>query len=428
MDLKRELGFVQATSLGIGGILGAGIFVLSGVAISQAGPSAIVSFAIGALLSLFIGFSYMALSKAYPGEGGAYHYAKQSRGPHYGYITGWIYFGAWIIASGYVTLGFGEYVKSLTGFPAVPTGILLIVLLTSMNLMGVKLSGRLQTWLVVIELILLTIVIAVSFGKINFAHLQPFMPNGTSAMLAASLLGFLSLTGWDVIAVASKEIRNAERNVPLSIITSILVVTVIYLGLLYVMVGIFSYDTYTNTAAPVVLAVSEVFGSQISVVLIALIVSIALAATTNSFIMVTSRTLFSLSEDGGLPAFLRKVNKNGVPWVSILLVNAMKISVLILGNLHLFAQGTGFLYLVSFILTLLCLPPFNRKFKIKVGAFSMAATVISVLVAVSVLIHDGKEGVLYGVLWTFAGIVIYVLQRRRTAQAQALVENEYLKR
>lgn len=408
MKLQRELGFVQATSLGIGGILGAGIFVLSGVAISETGPSAIVSFAIGALLSLMIGFSYIELSKAFPGQGGAFHYAINSRGRGYGFFTGWIYFGAWIIASGYVTLGFGEYVKTLTNLPAVPTGIFLIILLTGMNLLGVKVSGRFQTILVVSEIFLLTIVILVSFSKIDISNLHPFMPFGIKPILAASLLGFLSLTGWDVIAVASREIKNANRNVPLSIIASIAIVTIVYLGLIYIMVGLYPFNAYHNSGAPVILAVSKVFGKNISVIMIALIVSIALAATTNSFIMVTSRTLFSLSEHGGLPKFLRKTNIKGVPWVSILVVNLMKIIVLIFGDLNLFAQGTGFLYLVSFILTLFCLPPFNRNFKTNIKGFSKVATITSVLIAIGVLINDSMNGVIYGVIWIFTGILLYL--------------------
>lgn len=409
MNLKRELGFIQSTSLGIGGILGAGIFVLSGVAISEAGPAAIISFAIGALLSLLIGFSYMALSKAYPGQGGAYHYAIQSYGKGFGFFTGWIYFGAWIIASGYVTLGFGEYVKNLTGLPAIPTGILLIVLLSIMNLMGVKVSGRVQTILICTELVLLVAVILISLGKVHFGNLHPFLPHGFNPMLGASLLGFLSLTGWDVIAVASKEIKNARKNVPLSIVTSIGIVTVIYLALIYVMVGIFPSDQYANTAAPVVMAVSKVFGSQIAIVLVALIVSVALAATANSFIMVTSRTLFALSEDGGLPKVLRKTNSKNVPWVSIVLVNLMKVFVLLLGNLSIFAQGTGFLYLASFILTLICLPPFNRKFHLKIGTFTQVATVLGVLVSVGVLINDGLTGVIYGIAWVIVGLSLYMI-------------------
>ncbi|AEJ43730.1 amino acid permease-associated region [Alicyclobacillus acidocaldarius subsp. acidocaldarius Tc-4-1] len=407
MSFKRELGLLSATSLGIGGILGAGIFVLSGVAISEAGPAAILSFVIGALLSLMIGFSYITLSKAFPGEGGAYYYAAKSYSHRYSFLTGWIYFGAWIIASGYVTLGFGEYVHSMTGLPAIPVGVALIVVLTGMNLLGVKISGWFQTALIVAELVLLVLVFGAGLPHINIGNFHPILPNGLHPMLSASLLGFLSLTGWDVIAVASKEIKNANKNVPLSIFASIMVVSVVYIALVFVMVGLYPYQSYTGNAAPVVMAVSKVFGNHISTILVGCIVSIALVATTNSFIMVTSRTLHALSSNTGFPRFLSWTSNIGVPWVSILVVNLLKTIVLILGNLGLYTGGTGFLYLVSFILTLLCLPPFNRSFPIRVKRIYQILTVLSVLLSLFVLVNNTKEGTIYGVLWVLIGLVLY---------------------
>ncbi|MED4322210.1 MULTISPECIES: APC family permease [Heyndrickxia] len=412
MGFKKELGLFTAISLGIGGILGAGIFVLSGVAISQAGPAALLSFLIGATLSLMIGFAYVELSKAYPGQGGAYDYARLSRGPNYGFFTGWIYLGAWVIASGYVTLGFGEYMSELTGFPAVPIGILLIVVLAIMNLLGVRISSAFQLGLIVSELILLFIVIAISFAKVDFSNLTPFVPNGPFAVISASLLGFLSLTGWDVIAVASKEIKNAGRNVPLAIFISIITVSIIYIGLIFVMTGILPYQAYENEAAPVVVAVSKVLGNRLSTIIIALIVSIALAATANAFIMVTSRTLYSLSEEGHVPKIFSKINARGVPWVSVIAVNLLKIGVLIFGNLYLYAQGTGFLYLSSFILTLLCLPPFNKNYKRKISLIRKLIIVFSVLLSAFVLVNNSTEGIIYGFVWMIIGCIAFFLTKK----------------
>src|SRR5579864_5104842 len=154
-QLPRVLNLREAVALGIGGTIGGGIFVLVGTAIGRAGPGALLSFALAFLVSLLIALPYAELACRYPLAGGGYAFAKALLGPHWGFLMGWGYWGAYIFVSGYVTLGFGGYLHALTGLPAVPGALALIGLCTAINLAGIRLSGLVQSLVIGLAIIAL---------------------------------------------------------------------------------------------------------------------------------------------------------------------------------------------------------------------------------------------------------------------------------
>src|SRR6266516_2746714 len=136
--LRRVLNLREAVALGIGGTIGGGIFVLVGTAIGQAGPGAVLSFALAFLASLLIALPYAELACRYPLAGGGYAFARAVLGRHWGFFMGWDYWGAYLFISGYVTLGFGSYLNSLLGIPPQVGALGLIAFCTIINLLGVK--------------------------------------------------------------------------------------------------------------------------------------------------------------------------------------------------------------------------------------------------------------------------------------------------
>src|SRR5579864_3968105 len=144
-QLRRVLSLREAVALGVGGTIGGGIFVLVGAAAERAGPGALLAFVFAFGLSLLIALPYAELACRYPLAGGGYAFARALLGPHWGFLMGWGYWGAYIFISGYVTLGFGGYLHALTGLPPVPGALALIGICTIINLVGVRLSGLVQS-------------------------------------------------------------------------------------------------------------------------------------------------------------------------------------------------------------------------------------------------------------------------------------------
>src|SRR6266446_6096814 len=148
--LRRVLTLREAVALGVGGTIGGGIFVLVGAAAGRAGPGALLAFVLAFGVSLLIALPYAELACRYPLAGGGYAFAKAVRGRHWGFLMGWDYWGAYLFISGYVTLGFGSYLHSLLGVPALVGALGLIAFCTIINLLGVKLSGRVQSFIVLL--------------------------------------------------------------------------------------------------------------------------------------------------------------------------------------------------------------------------------------------------------------------------------------
>ena len=143
-NLRRELGLREAIAIGVGGTIGGGIFVLVGAAAGAAGPAALVAFLLGFAASLVIALPYAELACRVPLAGGGYAFARVALGPSWGFVMGWIYWGAYLALSGYVTIGFGGYLASITGLPVPIGAVALVAACTVLNLFRVKVSGQLQ--------------------------------------------------------------------------------------------------------------------------------------------------------------------------------------------------------------------------------------------------------------------------------------------
>ncbi|WP_425800623.1 APC family permease [Desulfitobacterium sp. Sab5] len=284
MKLDRTLGWKEATSLGIGAMIGAGIFVLSGVAAGKAGPAVIIAFILAALLAILLGLCYAELASRYPRAGGSYEYICETMGSLIGTIIGWAYFGAWLAASSFVSQGFGHYLNVLTGAPPVLSAVLLLLGLGILNILGIRFSGKLQVGIVCTVIVVLIGFFIIGIKHVNYAYYQPFSPNGFSGILQATLVGFLSIVGWDAIVASGEEIRDPRKTIPFAIISSITIVLLLYLGLLFVSIGVVPWQELGTSDVPVALA-SQKFLGDLGPTFISLIIVMALPATCNAFII-----------------------------------------------------------------------------------------------------------------------------------------------
>lgn len=300
MSLSRELGWKEASSLGIGAMVGAGIFVLSGVAAGKAGPAVMVSFVLAAALAVLLGLCYAELASRYPRAGGSYEYVREMMGPFVGTLIGWSYWGAWLAASSFVSQGFGNYLHSLTGAPPLYSAILLLLLLGVLNVLGIRFSGKVQLGIVSVVILVLVGFLVLGFSHVDTSLYSPFSPNGWSGILAAALVGFLSLVGWDAIVASGEEIKHPKKTIPLSIFLSIGIVLLLYLGLLFISTGVVHWKELGSSDVPVALA-SEQFLGSFGPTFISIVIVIALPATANAFIVSISRTAFAMGRNGLLP-------------------------------------------------------------------------------------------------------------------------------
>jgi APA family basic amino acid/polyamine antiporter len=422
VNLRRELGLRDALSVGVGGTIGGGIFVLVGLAARDAGPAALLSFGLAFVVAALIALPYAELACRLPVAGGGYAYARRALGESWGFVMGWIYWGGYVLASGYITIGFGGYLHAATGLPTAAGAVALVAACVAVNLVGVKVSGRAQAFVVAAA-----VACFAAFGAWGLAHIQPatltpFAPHGALGVLAAAPVVFLAFGGFDMIAAAGEEIRRPERNLPLAILLTLACVLVLYLLVALVAFGTTPAHTLGSSAAPLAEAAYR-FGGSAARGLVLVCALLTLAATANAVLMATSRVTFAMARDGLLPGALKSTSsKTSTPRLAVLVNGVLLGCVALGGNLALAAEAGGFLYVMHFLPPLIALVRLRRDPSTLAPSFRTPVFWLVVPLAfassIVLIVATGRTGAAVGLSWLALGAIVYGAYRFARARAR----------
>jgi amino acid transporter len=327
-ELAKDLGLVSAMTIGIGTMIGAGIFVLPGVAANAAGPAVVVSFIVGGLIAMVNAPSLSDLGTAMPKAGGGYYYINKSLGPLFGSIAG---MGDWMglaFASAFYCIGFGQYLTEFLALPEIAflnpiqIGALLAgAVFVGVNYIGAKETGGVQTVIVFLLLSILTVFAVAGFFSFDYGTLSGsggLTPKGTGAILPATALVFVSFLGYAKIATVAEELKNPGRNLPIAIIGSVAIVTVIYAILVTTMLGITPW-TELSTEAPVADTAEISFPSSIGPIsgvaagaaaVMTIGALLATASSANASILASARINFAMGRDKIVTNWLNEIHPN----------------------------------------------------------------------------------------------------------------------
>lgn len=411
--LRRALGLREAVALGVGGTVGGGIFVLVGVAADRAGPAALVAFALAFTASLLIALPYAELACRLPLAGGGYAFVRHALGPQWGFLMGWGYWGAYVLISGYVTIGFGGYLHSVTGLPPPAGALLLVALCTAVNLLGVKLSGRAQAVVVLVAVVGLAGFVVWGLPGVELGLLQPFAPSGATGVFLAALVAFLAFGGFDMVAAAGEEVRQPERTLPRAILITLVAVLGLYLLVAFVALGTVAAERLGGSAAPLAEA-AQVFGGATGRRLLVFSALLTTAATANAVLVVTSRIVFGMARDGLLPQRLAAIaSSTGAPWTAVLLNGVLLAAVGGFGTVTFAATAGGFLYVLHFVPPLVALVVLRRAGEGQRPAFVTPAPRVVIPLAFAgtavLIVASGRTGITFGTAWLAVGLVLYRL-------------------
>lgn len=347
-DLRRELGFWDALTIGAGTMIGAGIFLLAGVALELTGPAAIFAYLLAGLICIITASSAAELATGMPTSGGDYFFVSRSLGPAFGAISG---VGIWLsltFAISFYLFGLGEYLSQfipLTPFwCAVLGGILLVVL----NIIGAKESGRTQ---VIVVLTLFAILGGFSFvGVFNIEaeYYNPFFPMGVEPIYTTTALVFVSFLGFVKIAAVAEEIKDPAKNLPRALIGSVALVTVLYMVILLVIAGMFPQSTIREVRDPLTTAARQMLGGfgGVAIIFAGLLATLSSA---NASIMASSRINLAMARDRMVPKWLSKIHKKLLtPYRAILLTGLLALSFLLIESLEDLAKIASVLQLYSY--------------------------------------------------------------------------------
>lgn len=324
--LKRTLTAFDLTCFGIGAIVGVGIFVVTGVAAAKyAGPGIILSFGISMLACIFTALCYAEFASLLPVAGSAYNYSYVTLGEFFAWIIGWDLVLEYVVGSIAVAIGWSGYFVSIlktigidipvwcSAAPGTVPGAvvnlpaaLIVLLITVLLVIGIKEGARFTAVLVFIKLAAVLIFIAVAFSKVEPSNWRPFMPYGFSGVVTGAAIVFFAYIGFDSVSTAAEETKNPQRDLPIGIILSLVVCTLLYIVVAAVLTGVVSY-TELNTPAPIAYALNRI-GFPWGAALVSAGAVTGLTSVLVVFLMCQPRIFFAMSRDGLLWPWASKVH------------------------------------------------------------------------------------------------------------------------
>ncbi|PQJ35295.1 amino acid transporter [Salinibacter sp. 10B] len=359
-ELAKDLGLLEALTIGVGTMIGAGIFVLPGPATAVAGPAVAVSFVIGGVISIFTAMSASELGTAMPKAGGSYYYVNHALGPIFGSIAG---LGNWMglaFASAFYAIGFGSYVAGF--LPDVSVEVAGIVfsqsqlyalgagtLFIAVNYIGAKETGRLQNIIVITLVGILAVFIVACIGNADPATLTPLAPKGWGAVLPATALVFVSFLGFAKITTVAEEIKNPGRNLPLAIIGSVIIVTVIYAVIMLLINAVLPWQEISGNGDIAVVSVGRVVLGGVGVVALTVGGLLATASSANASILASSRINFAMGRDRLVSDWLNAIHeKYATPHRSIALTGGLILLFIMIGDVKTLAKAGSVLHLIVY--------------------------------------------------------------------------------
>ncbi|MHB8360963.1 MAG: APC family permease [Thermoplasmataceae archaeon] len=415
--MSTKLSKWGASAIGIGNIIGAGIFVLAGTTIHDAGPGALIAFGITAVLALTIALNSAELSSKIISHGGLYSFAKETMGNSAGFMVGWMRSISYSIAASAVALGFGSYLLSFFLVPyyyIILAAIIMIIAATAINYMGISAVAKIEKYLVFVTVtgLVLFILMSAVYGKWEVSRFTPLAPIGFESIIVAASLSFFAYSGFNTIATLTPEVENGAKNVPFAIIFALVISTALYIMVVTGMLALMPWQDYGNSADPLSNAL-KFSGAPIFVSYVVTIVAvIATFTVTVSLIVAGSRTLLQMSEDKVLPEWIQGRDRDS-PRKATILIGVLAILALFLGNVQVIALASNFGVIFSYALTGLFVVILRHR-KVK-GEFSSPlypwVQIISVALSLLIMYALGVQAIYLGFITIIIGMMIYYFEK-----------------
>ena len=394
LSFERSLGLFDATMLGLGVMLGAGVFVLVGVAAEMSGPAAILVFALNAIVTMFTAYSYMELSSAIPEAGGGFSYISKAFPPWVSFIAGWMLWMAIVISCALFSMGFGgylwelvhlylpgvyEYGNELLSFwkdgPDILMSVLVCLGFVLINIKGADVTGKAENWLTIGKLA--TLAVFLLFGALSIAKhpqvamqsLEPFLTNGPLSILMAMGVTFIAFGGYDLIAAMAEEVHEPRKTIPRAIWLSFLVssiarvvIVAIVITCLPVIDGEPGWKLISMHGKTGLVKASQYIMSPAWVFIVALGGLMATTGALNAALLAGSRVSYTMGRRRMLPSLFTILHaSNRTPWMAIAITGALTATFCVLFDVKTVGSAASVMFLFVFALANASLLALRRR-------------------------------------------------------------------
>jgi APA family basic amino acid/polyamine antiporter len=321
--LKPSLGLFDATAISVGAIIGAGIFIVTGIAAGFAGSALMISMLIAAVIALFSALSFAELTAWQPREGSVYEYTYQLISPFAGFLVGWMWILSNTFAGAAVSLGFAYYLTAL--FPILPANwiaAMICIAFTILNFVGIRQSALLNNILVTAKLLILAFFVIYGLWYVNTANFASFAPFQTGVFYGAFYI-FFAYGGFARVAVIAEEVKNPKRNVPRAIMLSLVISTIVYILVGVIAVGLIGAQQLAQSNSPLKDAISQT-GISAAAYIVSVGGLLATASVLLTSILGVSRMAYAMARRKDLPQALSALHRKfETPYYSIWIIGVL---------------------------------------------------------------------------------------------------------
>lgn len=350
--LLRLLTLKDAVGIGLGAIIGAGIFVVTGIAAGVSGPAFIVGLMVAGVIATFNALSSAQLAAVYPHSGGTYEYGYILINPTFGFSAGWMFLISKLSAAGVVAIGFGSYFYQLVPIVSPLTfSVLAVIILTGANFFGIKKAGILNLAIVAITLLSLIYLVFSGIPEVNVENFKPFAPFGIVGIAEAAALLFFAFTGYARIATLAEEVSEPKKTIPKAIIITTITAIILYAAVSIVAIGVIGTESMGNSKSPLQLVANALSTPVISSV-ITIGASTAMLGVLLSQILGVSRVMLAMGRRYDLPPFFKTIHKQyRVPHIGIVITGAIILLLTVVGTFEFIVRSATFTILLYYSIT-----------------------------------------------------------------------------
>jgi APA family basic amino acid/polyamine antiporter len=436
--LERTMGSVGLTAMGVGAIVGTGIFVLTGVAAAKyAGPALVLSFVVAGIVSALAALCYAELASAVPIAGSAYTYAYATLGELLAWIIGWDLILEYALGSAAVSIGWSAYFSDFLktslhlaipaawqsspfagGVADVPAAVI-VLLITALLIRGTSESNRVNQIVVTIKLLIVGFFIVVGAGHVNPANWHPFFPFGVNGVFTGASIIFFAYIGFDMVSTSAEEVRDPKRDLPRGILGSLAICTVLYIAVSAVLTGMVPY-AQLNVASPVSFALIHVglnwAGSIIAVGAIAGLTTVLLA-----LLFAQSRIFFAMARDGMLPPLFARIHPRfRTPYLSQILIGVVVAVLAALTPIDVVAELVNIGTLAAFVLVAIGVVILRRREPRLARGFRVPGIpwlpLLSILGCIALIVELPPITIVRFFIWLALGLIVYYAYGRRRSR------------
>lgn len=382
--LRRELGVVGAVFMGLGSIVGTGVFVSIGIAAGITGSSVVLAVVVAALVASANGLSSAQLAAAHPVSGGTYEYGYEYLNPTLGFTAGWMFLLAKSASAATAALGFSGYLLEFLGVDTgwlVPAALGAVVVLTGIVYSGIRRSNVVNVAIVSVTLVALLAFVAVGLPEVDRSNLGGFLgDDGVPGLLEAIALMFVAYTGYGRIATLGEEVREPRRTIPTAIIVTLLTTMALYAAVTFVAVGVAGAQTLGDLTERLAAPLEELarsFSGDGLATLVALGAVTAMLGVLINLILGLSRVLLAMGRRHDMPSATARISSDGTtPTVAVVVMGVVIAGLVLIGDVRTTWTFSAFTVLIYYSLTNLAalrLPPADRRFPRSVSVAGLVA-------------------------------------------------------